>query len=532
MEPYFVKGYGPESFGIGFNGWPLTSWLEGANQFVDLGEEEVQGIPCSKILILRSAGMDAPKGAPIRHPLGVLWVDEKGSLLVLQARTYVPAEAAAFVHDESETLRFDGREFVPMATWKVLKWKSIGRAILPTKGWYQLNVQSPLRTYEVELEPRLGPANGWPTGTFELPYYKGAIIRDVHTGESRSHDTHGVIGVQLEYIEQQLRIVRDQRALAPFHTEDDVEATWLDASCGTVAVYMYLRVHDEPADAASIARALGDAPEADLDMSSLKDQITSHGLPIHAYELEVQSIRDLVDETIPMVMRLALPGKEVGHYVLAFAGAAGIHVYDPTTTVREITYESLAESVGGKVQILVGQPLSDGSATWSWPPLVMAGVSLVLLCVVLTVRRLSKPNASLLAVGLMGVLLVACSEVEGTSASPGFVQVQDSPLAAEGGPIVDLGDREYGSQVEGRIRVRNVCDEPVRIDSVVTTCGCTTASFAPEVLLAGEEGVLTYTFDMDVKFRREVRIYLISRSLENPWLATFDITADLRGRTS
>ncbi len=81
----------------------------------------------------------------------------------------------------------------------------------------------------------------------------------------------------------------------------------------------------------------------------------------------------------------------------------------------------------------------------------------------------------------MSILLAAC----------GFAQ----PAIA-----VDATNFDFGEVVNGEIAthdfvVRNEGNAPLTVESVITTCGCTTATLEPMTVPAGESGVLHIAFD-------------------------------------
>ncbi len=82
---------------------------------------------------------------------------------------------------------------------------------------------------------------------------------------------------------------------------------------------------------------------------------------------------------------------------------------------------------------------------------------------------------------IMGLLFTAC----------GFAQ----PRIA-----VDATNFDFGEVVNGEIAthdfvVRNEGNAPLAVESVITTCGCTTATLEPMTIPAGESGILHVAFD-------------------------------------
>lgn len=70
-----------------------------------------------------------------------------------------------------------------------------------------------------------------------------------------------------------------------------------------------------------------------------------------------------------------------------------------------------------------------------------------------------------------------------------------APRLSLGTPSLELGDVPNGLVVERAVAVRNNGDAPLVVESVITSCGCTTAALEPETIASGESGTLTITFD-------------------------------------
>ncbi|MGA9532677.1 MAG: DUF1573 domain-containing protein [Anaerolineales bacterium] len=60
---------------------------------------------------------------------------------------------------------------------------------------------------------------------------------------------------------------------------------------------------------------------------------------------------------------------------------------------------------------------------------------------------------------------------------------------------IDLGTVVNGEVREFTVEVRNPGQQPLVIDAVTTSCGCTTATVAPETIGPGESGTLHVAYD-------------------------------------
>jgi hypothetical protein len=92
-------------------------------------------------------------------------------------------------------------------------------------------------------------------------------------------------------------------------------------------------------------------------------------------------------------------------------------------------------------------------------------------------RRLILLPLLILVVGL----LVACSGRE--------------PEIAVESTALDLGDVPNGETISRDVTVRNTGAGILVVESITTSCGCTTASLEPMQLQPGESGVLHIEFD-------------------------------------
>jgi len=70
-----------------------------------------------------------------------------------------------------------------------------------------------------------------------------------------------------------------------------------------------------------------------------------------------------------------------------------------------------------------------------------------------------------------------------------------APVIALETQTLELGDVPNGEIAERVLTVRNEGDAPLVVDTVTTSCGCTTAALEPMTLAPGESGVLRVAFD-------------------------------------
>jgi len=64
-----------------------------------------------------------------------------------------------------------------------------------------------------------------------------------------------------------------------------------------------------------------------------------------------------------------------------------------------------------------------------------------------------------------------------------------------GGETIDLGEHLRGKEVKREIEFRNSGDQDLKIVSVSTTCGCSSALITSDVIKPGETGKISFTFN-------------------------------------
>lgn len=88
---------------------------------------------------------------------------------------------------------------------------------------------------------------------------------------------------------------------------------------------------------------------------------------------------------------------------------------------------------------------------------------------------------------LAALLLTACGGAAGATTSAPRIVLEATTL--------ELGEVPNGVIAEREVRVRNDGDSPLIVESVVTTCGCTTAVLDPTTVAPGGAAALRIAFD-------------------------------------
>jgi hypothetical protein len=91
------------------------------------------------------------------------------------------------------------------------------------------------------------------------------------------------------------------------------------------------------------------------------------------------------------------------------------------------------------------------------------------------------------------------------------------PLSSGGEPSIewlvplehDFGDLEQGNPVEHQFKFINHHDEPITIDNIRTTCGCTAPNWSADPIEAGATDVIKITYDARKTgyFRKKIKVY-------------------------
>ena len=94
--------------------------------------------------------------------------------------------------------------------------------------------------------------------------------------------------------------------------------------------------------------------------------------------------------------------------------------------------------------------------------------------------------------------------------SLGIAQEEADPYEGMDGPRVtfsedrvDLGDIRQGDKVTRIFEFRNSGNQPLIIENVLTTCGCTVPEWPKQPIEPGAEGILKVVFDSTGKIGRQ-----------------------------
>ena len=109
---------------------------------------------------------------------------------------------------------------------------------------------------------------------------------------------------------------------------------------------------------------------------------------------------------------------------------------------------------------------------------------------------------SILLIALLSLVLVACGGTSAAVEPPAADAPAEADTAPAGNPrvaldvaLLELGDLPNGVVAERDVVVTNTGNAPLVIESVTTSCGCTSAVLEPMTIAPGATGNLHIAFD-------------------------------------
>ena len=79
---------------------------------------------------------------------------------------------------------------------------------------------------------------------------------------------------------------------------------------------------------------------------------------------------------------------------------------------------------------------------------------------------------------------------------PILIYSQSGPkMEVTGGETINAGNFPHGKEVHLEIKFKNIGDEDLKINSVSTSCGCSTALATNDTVKPGDEGAINFTFN-------------------------------------
>ena len=181
-----VLGLHPNTFGLRIPMLLYQADLEDFLRISDLGTEPLLGNSLRKICIRYE-----PKNAELLGPLFFYWIDEASSWLIVRQETYDSVATIETLQKQGRIdryepynaadepiLNFQGDEYRPSYSWKILETAEFKGYELPTRVLMSFTHDGPTAGMCIALQPEFPDGELWPKGTFELPIPEGATIVD------------------------------------------------------------------------------------------------------------------------------------------------------------------------------------------------------------------------------------------------------------------------------------------------------------------------------------------------------------------
>lgn len=133
-----------------------------------------------------------------------------------------------------------------------------------------------------------------------------------------------------------------------------------------------------------------------------------------------------------------------------------------------------------------------------------------------------KINSKLLLIIVLGIVLGLAIYGYFRAMPSGKNLTGEQPQIEITPKFFDFGEVKYGKAVEYSFKVKNLGTEILEIKRVATSCACTTAKIAKEIIEPGEEAALKVVYNTGLmsgshaKGKQERIIYLKSNDPENP----------------
>jgi hypothetical protein len=496
------SAYDPLNFGLRFNGTLISDVLTNSRA-IPLGRETVNGRDCLAVAIapLPQNGTEAPE------PLGVIWIDDRESLLAIRSCMLAGPEAVGSLGPETV---IHGSRYEILRQWDVLEYcRQDELFYFPTacRFWSRLD---------------------------------NHVVRTVINRGSLLHNEDAVICSRLRiavedsyFFVHDLRLTAEKRnyisspdgelspAMAAFYGELVTEAlrhgkrkpTLLEPSilfdqlsCGTAALLFASYLCEIPATYELLRTELPDRdtlPENNLQQ--LRVAATKIGLYAKAVKInDVRYLEDLISQGQIMALVHIKDHEDVSqpHFAIPVFHEEGVDLISPPSRDK-LSLRDFQRLWTGYALLVSGQPFEDTvagvvSAQQPFDPRVailvavplIGGLFLGLWQVKRVGRRVraganSQKNRThhrviLFLIGCHSSLLGAC----GQKLTHESVQREPLVILADF-PPPHLGTLRLGSKIQTSLSVLNVTDDTVQVEAL-GACSCDRVEIDPKRLPPGE----------------------------------------------
>jgi len=123
-------------------------------------------------------------------------------------------------------------------------------------------------------------------------------------------------------------------------------------------------------------------------------------------------------------------------------------------------------------------------------------------------------NKSIFVFSVLMTVLISCLQ----STNEPIEQVTGKPGIYFKEKVHDFGKIDYKSDGTHKFKFQNNGDQPLTINNVRTSCGCTVPQYSKEPFMSGAEGEIKVKYDTKRVGRFEKNIFVYTNASEDPVL--------------
>ncbi len=501
----FRAAFFPNDVGTHANGQPLGDDLRSAVRAWDGGRIEHEG--ASLRVVFTGNWFPAADGTVTPRPQRRHLIDDRKTLLAMRSEVLTPADSGEAIAT-APAVELRGELFRVLYVTAV---REVGR-VEDVHFATVVDIDYPGDPPEdrfplrITIDPAASSlAEPTDPARFELRNDDRYPVHDLDTGVIQKRDAPGAMAGQVD------RMARDLAAELGRPVPDGMapDATqWRTPSCGALAAYLLLRLEGGAAELDAVIDAIG-AEGATTSVAEIAACLERGGVAVQALAADWRGLARLAGPFIVHLQREE-DGTE-GHFTLATLRDGRLRLHDPRATFAadEGWFETVA---GGEVAVIVPRRAIPAEAEGGRGEIVILAIAggLCLAASLLAGRRRPRVPASAAvatrrgsATAAMVWLAIAPSCAESPSVAP-------SPLVVVGAASVDAGSVDPRSPLLQVFRLRNTTAQPIALDAMAKSCGCTDVVVEPSIVPPFGEAQARVTVDMSGQWRRDVTVRLAS----------------------
>jgi len=526
----------PIEFGLGRGGKWWSDLLKLGTASI-IGNDIVQGRECTKVLWDPSSSTIGESVSPF-----ILSIDLSETLLVWKVISCIPLDSAEpkvisrlkeLGHLETLTLNAGGKRFLHRMETLVLDATRRDRVWLPLRGSIKF-VYKPM-TYELtmtadESNITLGQALG--SEVFTVSSQPETIVYDEVSNRLFVLDPgRGVVSNAERRLEEALMKTGKQFNMSPSNPPEAPQPVY-EATCGSLALYFFLRLRGSPISLTAIAELL---PPVDTAVSL--DDLASVGRRFGGDLIPVSVVSKA---TIPEGLFIAHISKRQGspsapqdqHFVVAKENGKTIYLIAEGRDILQVPKKDFLAAWTGYALV---QPSNSTEARmglpyFTWRSLIvvgLGGVALLTLGILFCRGRLKKRVATTLGGALLCGILSNCdgradrtAAFSDKSQKPSIARTQTPSLKCKPSTF-EFGLISEGDRVEPVFEIANVSFSRLTL-GVRGSCGVRGPHLEHDELKPGDATRLTARIDTLGRtggVQEYIDLYSEGNKLETLWIA-------------